>query len=200
MQWYYNEGSERRGPVSHEELQSLISQGRVGPDNLAWREGMANWVRAGDLPELAPLFSPPSETSSPQIPQPPPAPHSQPRPQSNTFGSHAPGSAQPQGGANIYGSRQQNFSYSPVPDNNEMAIASVALGILALCCCGLFTGIPAVVCGHIARNQIADSNGAQTGGGLALAGLILGYISIIGSVIYALLFFGGFVQPPVGFE
>lgn len=198
MQWYYNEGSERRGPVSQEELQSLIAQGLVGPDNLVWREGMANWVRAGGVPELASLFMPAAEAPAPEIPQPPPAPYAQP-PQNN-FGSHASGSSQSGGGGNIYGSRQQNFSYSAVPDNNEMAIASLVLGILAMCCCGIFTGIPAVVCGHIARNQIADSNGAQTGGGMALAGLILGYISIVGSVVYGILFFGGFVQPPPGFE
>ena len=45
-------------------------------------------------------------------------------------------------------------------------------------CCTCFTGIPAVICGHMALNQITQSGGVQQGRGLAIAGLVLGYIGI----------------------
>jgi hypothetical protein len=38
------------------------------------------------------------------------------------------------------------------------------------------TGIPAVICGHIAQSQIAKSAGRLTGGGMAIAGLVMGYL------------------------
>jgi competence protein ComGC len=58
------------------------------------------------------------------------------------------------------------------------ATASLVLGILSLLCLGLLAGIPAVICGHKARGRIQRANGTLKGDGLALAGLIMGYISI----------------------
>ena len=56
---------------------------------------------------------------------------------------------------------------------NSLAVASLLLGLLSPF--PLF-GILAVVFGHVARAQIRKSAGAQKGAGLALAGLILGYL------------------------
>jgi len=69
----------------------------------------------------------------------------------------------------------------PVPQtskNSGLAIWSLILGILSLTLCTLFTGIPAVICGHIASGRIKRSGGLLAGQGLALAGIITGYISI----------------------
>lgn len=62
---------------------------------------------------------------------------------------------------------------------SAQAIWSLVLGILSFLCFGLFAGIPAVICGHAARSNIRKSQGALTGGGMALAGLILGYVGIV---------------------
>jgi hypothetical protein len=59
----------------------------------------------------------------------------------------------------------------------------LVLGILGLVCFGLFAGIPAVICGHQAHSKIRRSGGALAGEGLALGGLITGYISIALSVL-----------------
>ncbi|MDD5706949.1 MAG: DUF4190 domain-containing protein [Kiritimatiellae bacterium] len=59
-----------------------------------------------------------------------------------------------------------------------VAIASLVLGILGLTCVGPLGAIPAVICGHIALPKIKHSAGALQGEGLALAGLITGYIGI----------------------
>lgn len=58
------------------------------------------------------------------------------------------------------------------------ATASLVLGILSLVCLGPLTGIPAIICGHLARRKIARSGGALDGAGTALAGLIMGYVSL----------------------
>lgn len=64
-----------------------------------------------------------------------------------------------------------------------MAITSLVLGILSLTCFWLLSAIPAVVCGHVAYSRIRRSAGALTGEGLALGGMITGYISIAFSIV-----------------
>jgi competence protein ComGC len=67
------------------------------------------------------------------------------------------------------------------PKNCSLAVWSLVLGILAIVlsvvCIGPLFAIPAVICGHIAYSRIKRSAGALTGGGLALGGLITGYVS-----------------------
>jgi uncharacterized RDD family membrane protein YckC len=61
-----------------------------------------------------------------------------------------------------------------VPKTNGLAIASLACSIVGL----PFVGIPAVlgvVFGFVSRSQIRSSGGSQTGDGLALAGIIVGF-------------------------
>ena len=64
---------------------------------------------------------------------------------------------------------------------NGLAIASLILGIIP--CTGI-TSILAIVFGFIARNQIQQSGGRQQGSGMALAGIILGFVWIGISVVY----------------
>ena len=68
------------------------------------------------------------------------------------------------------------------PKNCGLAVWSLVLGILAIvltvACIGPLLGIPAVICGHLAYSRIKRSAGALSGSGLALGGLITGYLSI----------------------
>jgi len=64
------------------------------------------------------------------------------------------------------------------PKNSGLAIWSLVLGILSLFCFSILAGIPAVICGHTALSRIKHSAGALRGSGLALGGLITGYLSI----------------------
>lgn len=70
--------------------------------------------------------------------------------------------------------------------NSGLAVASLVCGILSLICLGLLSGIPAVICGHLARGKI-KRDPSVGGEGLALAGLIMGYFSIFATVILAAL-------------
>jgi len=66
----------------------------------------------------------------------------------------------------------------PQPRNNGLAIASLVCSITGI----LLFALPAVIgliFGFVARSQIRQSNGAQTGGAMALAGIIVG-IAVIG--------------------
>ena len=79
--------------------------------------------------------------------------------------------------------QQQQFAAQPFGTQpfgaqrptNSMAIAALICGV-----CQIFfwflTGIPAVVFGHIARRQIRQTG--EAGDGMALAGMILGYIGL----------------------
>ncbi len=80
--------------------------------------------------------------------------------------------------------------YAP-PPNDPKAIWSMVLGILSVVCCGLFAGIPAVILGHISHSNIQKSRGALKGDGMAIAGLVLGY----GSLLLSLLILPAIVVP-----
>lgn len=60
--FYLNEKNEQKGPISPEEL---ISNG-VTKNTLVWKNGMAQWLPAGEVHELAKLFT--NETSTPSTP------------------------------------------------------------------------------------------------------------------------------------
>lgn len=59
------------------------------------------------------------------------------------------------------------------------ATASLVLGILSLVMFGILTAIPAVICGHIAKSKIKKDPENLAGDGVALAGLITGYLGIV---------------------
>ena len=70
----------------------------------------------------------------------------------------------------------------PQPKSCGLAIWSLVLGILGLTCFCLLTAIPAVICGHVAQSRIRRSAGTLTGEGLALGGMITGYVAIALSI------------------
>ena len=76
---------------------------------------------------------------------------------------------------------------------SSLAIWSLVLGILALLLAGL-TAIPAVICGHLALGKIKRSGGTQSGGGLAIAGLVTGYL---GFCIFGIAVLAGLTAPLV---
>ena len=84
----------------------------------------------------------------------------------------------------------QNTPFSPPPagvrgQNKTLATISLVLGILAILpCCGFLSGIPGAVIGFIARSRANSDPANYGGGGLALAGIILG---ILGTIIWGII-------------
>jgi hypothetical protein len=69
---------------------------------------------------------------------------------------------------------------TPVARTNGLAIASLACG-LAQFMVGPVATIPAIVLGHVARRQIMRTG--EQGAGLALAGLVLGWVAVILGIV-----------------
>ncbi len=71
-----------------------------------------------------------------------------------------------------------------------LAIASLILSIasLVLFFIGSFTAIPAIICGHLARREIRKNPNVR-GHGLALAGLIVGYVFLSFFIIIVIIGF-----------
>jgi len=92
------------------------------------------------------------------------APPPQGMPYGQPYGAVPPPYAQPYG----YG-----YPYVPPQRTNGLAIASMVLGILWLYWIG---SILALVFGYIAKNQIRERG--ESGGGMATAGIVLGWIGV----------------------
>lgn len=82
------------------------------------------------------------------------------------------------------------YGYAPYPvvwwrpPLNGMAVASLILGIGGMLGLSVFGAVPAVILGHFARSHIRRTG--ERGAGMAMAGLILGYISAAGAALVVL--------------
>lgn len=80
-------------------------------------------------------------------------------------------------------------AYFPtVLPTSTAATVSLIFGILAWTMVPLLGAIGAVIAGHMARQEIRDAGGQLGGDGMALAGLILGYLQL-GFVALGICFF-----------
>lgn len=104
-----------------------------------------------------------------------------------------PGGFQPPGGKPITGSPQtmalHAMTIDPVtglprgekPPASTAAIVALVCGVLL--CLGPLTGITAIVAGVMAKKAIAADPNGVGGAGMALAGIILGCVNLVGSAI-----------------
>ena len=70
VQYHISVNGSQAGPFNMQQLQQLAQNGQLTPQTYVWKQGMANWEFAGNVPELASLFAPPPPGSMP--PPPPP--------------------------------------------------------------------------------------------------------------------------------
>jgi membrane protease subunit (stomatin/prohibitin family) len=68
--WHVTANGQTLGPFSLEQLGQAVAQQQLSASTLVWSAGMAGWLPAGQVPQLAALFGPPP----PPPPPPPPAP------------------------------------------------------------------------------------------------------------------------------
>jgi hypothetical protein len=71
-------------------------------------------------------------------------------------------------------------TFAPAPGINGMAVASLVLGLVWVFWIG---SVLAVIFGFLALRDIDASGGRQTGRGLAIAGIVLGFLSLGGLVV-----------------
>ncbi|GAB3250725.1 hypothetical protein GCM10027425_08270 [Alteromonas gracilis] len=84
--------------------------------------------------------------------------------------------------------------YGAAPSSNSKATWALVTGVLGLCCGP--AGIAGIVLGIIARKEIKESHGMQTGAGLATAGIVVGSISLILGVLSFGLMSAGIIENP----
>jgi len=51
-EWFYLDRGQRVGPLPLQSLQGLLQAGQLGPRDLVWKDGMADWQAIGSLAEL----------------------------------------------------------------------------------------------------------------------------------------------------
>ena len=111
-------------------------------------------------------------------------PYGTPGPSPQGWQQPAPYGAAPSGGWQVppqggyphgqqYGQPYGGYPYAPPQRTNGMAIASMVLGILWLYWIG---SILALVFGYVAKKQIRERG--ETGGGMATAGIVLGWVGV----------------------
>jgi hypothetical protein len=128
-------------------------------------------------------------------------PGDQPGPSGGYPGGAYPGGGYPSGG---YPADPSQTGYTgqglaPSRASNGMAVASLVLGILGLTFFFGIASIPAVIVGHIARKQIRERN--EDGAGLAIAGLVTGWIGValvVAVIVFFVVIFGIFGLAAVG--
>lgn len=188
--WFYSKGGQQHGPVNSVGLKELADSGRLHPDDLVWKEGMAQWGRTSHVEGL---FVP--SPAKPAVDTP------------NEAVSPAP----------LQYETPARFRGSPV-GTSRPAIASLAcaglIPVMFLCTLygwvefgptgnhtdppiyimvfvSLFFWLFAHIFGIIG---IRDTRGGQRGGrGLAIAGLVLAtiFMLIASFLVVAFYFFGG---------
>jgi type II secretory pathway pseudopilin PulG len=121
------------------------------------------------------------------VPVPPPPPQSPqagaPTPASTSAWLNVPPAQTQYPPQQAYPPQAQPYPGQYQQQTDGKATASLILGILSILCFGLLTGLPAIILGHISRGNIEQSRGRLTGAGMAMAGLILGYVSIISTIL-----------------
>lgn len=147
--WYFSKHLTQMGPVDESELRAKIASGEVLPSDKVWTEGMPDWQVLAEVESL--------RAELPLRVAPPVA------------SPYSPPASEPQPGAGMPAS----------PPTSGLAIASLVCGLVGIVSCSFITGIPAVICGHLALGRIDRSSGALGGRTLALVGLITGYICVV---------------------
>jgi len=74
VQMYFHIAGQNYGPYDYETCRTLSQNKQITEQTMAWQQGMANWIPAGQVPELAGLFVPsmPPMPGAPSMPSMPP--------------------------------------------------------------------------------------------------------------------------------
>jgi len=143
-------------------VRRLVDERGLREDVASW--AVDSWAFALDLPGFAAF--PPQPPTQPELDRTVPAPAHEPALPSWEVEPDPPARAAEAGVSATDG---------PVLMLNRLAVWSLVSGILWVFWLG---SIVAVVLGHLALKQIEASRGGQRGRGLAIAGLVVGYVGI----------------------
>lgn len=167
MNWYYSKNNRQEGPVSAESIRSKISMGELTGSDLAWSEGMADWLPLSKISEFEQAFAP--RAAVPMDLPPTAAPVDVP-----AYSAPAPGYTP-----------QQPVPMMIVKPANGLAMTAMILGILAIvftynCACLNFViALPAIIIGHIAHSRAKKFPDAGKVKTRAISGWVMGYLALV---------------------
>jgi hypothetical protein len=137
------------------------------------------------------MTEPPEQ--APQQPNPPQAPYPYPYPTGGYPGGYPPPPPQPYGG----------YGYAPPPaaPRNGLGVTALVIAIVALLSSfsvvgGIVLGIAAVIIGFAGRSRA--KRGEANNGGVALAGVILGFVAMIVGLAFIAIWVGVFKEVGAG--
>jgi hypothetical protein len=166
MKWYYEKNGKQLGPVDEAGVKGMLQRGELTAKDLVWKEGMGDWTPAGRVAELASIPSLAGVSAYAE---------STPSAMSSVSPSAEYGSA-----PTVFPEVAQR--QEEAQKGNPLALVSMIAGILCLLFCGslvvgLCLALLAIVTGHMSSGK------NRKGAGMAKAGLILGYIGLVLSLI-----------------
>lgn len=163
MQIHVARDGKQLGVFSLEEIRQQLAAGTLKISDLAWYEGAAGWAPLSGVPGVgtpAPAVTPAPQPAAPVSPVTPAATAPMALPQRKT---------------------------------ELLAVLSLIFSVVGLTgfCCGFFLlmALAGIVCGHLALSRIKQDPQLE-GHGLAMAGLIIGYVAVAGWLAWIFLFGG----------
>jgi uncharacterized membrane protein len=84
--WYYAFNNEQKGPINESELKADLATNKLPADTLVWKDGMASWTPANQVPAFV-FRAPPTAA---KLPTPPAAPAAKADPAVNNPSSTTP--------------------------------------------------------------------------------------------------------------
>lgn len=141
------------GEFTKEDVLSGLASGEFLNSDLGWTEGQADWQKLSDLFQLE---IPNSVNFAPPISNQVSFPPALPL-------SHT----------------------DAVLKTSALALASLIAGIVSILACGLggIGSLAAIICGHMALSKISKAPDELKGRGLAIGGLVMGYLSLISALL-----------------
>jgi hypothetical protein len=172
MEYYINRDGKQDGPHAREVLEALLVQGEISAETLIWGQGMESWLPVSQVLTVPPIL----DTQRPKNVAPP-----QRRP-------YQPDAANSRG----YG----GVAYGMPLQTATAAVVSLVCGILGMLSLLFFVVTPvmaliAIISGHVARGKVRAAPRQVGGDGMAITGLILGYLSM--AISLALIAMAAFV-------
>jgi len=152
--WFYAKDNQQRGPVTTQELGSLLAKGEITPSSLVWRQGMQQWTQISHVDELTSIQQPHY-----------PLTHS---------------SCSQESKSNNNPSLPTHTTPTTTRPNNIFALIGFILGTvsLLLCCCG-FTAIPGLVLSIIGRVQISQNPAKFANKSMTSTGIVLNLFALV---------------------
>ena len=173
MNWYYAKNGTQQGPLPTEDMKDRIAMGEISATDLAWCEGMGDWAPIGEIPQLK--VETPVKAGTADLGDLTPGGVPEASPYRAPVVSAAAPVLAPQ-------------AIPGQPLSQGLAIASMICGILSLigCCLWPVSGplaIVAIVLGFVALGKVKSNPGAYGGKGMAKAGLIIGFLGLLATIV-----------------